>query len=577
MKLKINEILLVAGMAGAAFWLTYFAPVDYSGFDPLGNLATAQAMLRHGTIKLDADRDRLPGYVNGWHLREKSGHLYYHYPLGTPLIALPFVWAANRAGWDMTNRDDDAALQNLLSALTTSGACALLYLVCRLYAPVGVSCGLAGAFAFGSSIVSTLGTALWNVNAQMLFLLLGLWLLLRHVRGAARRHSGYWVGLCFSCAYLCRPTALIVIGVAVGYCAVKDWRFGAKIAAVYLLVMAALAAFSWHEYRQLLPDYYLPQQLGAAANVWTALRGHLVSPSRGVLVYSPHLLVTLFACGWLFGRLWREPLFWFAAAWIAGHLALIAKNSMWWGGGCFGGRLFTEALPACLLLTLLAWQQRGAASAFGRRITAAAFVILAGVGMYINTAQGLYNPSTLDWGDAHLFDWRCPQFLASPECLAARDIREQQNSLEPYRLGEKIQPNGRNAIFAGWYWLETSEYGQFRWSRGRQARVLFNMDALEKRADAELLLEMRLGAYHRQRVEIFLNQHSLGKLTLDSILPTEQTLRLPAAFLNDGNKMNVLTFDLPDAVAPRQFYGKGWIRAIGVSVWRVKLREIAAN
>ena len=102
MKLKINEILLVAGMAGAAFWLAYFAPVDYSGFDPLGNLVTAQAILQRGTIKLDADRDRLPGYVNGWHLREKGGHLYYHYPLGTPLTALPFVWAANRAGWDMT-------------------------------------------------------------------------------------------------------------------------------------------------------------------------------------------------------------------------------------------------------------------------------------------------------------------------------------------------------------------------------------------------------------------------------------------------------------------------------------------
>ncbi len=98
---------------------------------------------------------------------------------------------------------------------------------------------------------------------------------------------------------------------------------------------------------------------------------------------------------------------------------------MWWGGGSFGSRLLVESFPAWVILTGLICSEIALfahqAIPFG-----ILFRALAGLGIFINSYQGLYNLSTWEWNamprslgndPKNNYDWRYPQFLASPEMI----------------------------------------------------------------------------------------------------------------------------------------------------------------
>ncbi len=97
------DLCWIGILAVSLFGVTFFSPVDYSEFDALGNLLTSQRLLTQGTTHLDEYIPPFTG-IMGWHLREKQGYRYYHYPLGTPIYAIPLVWLANTSGFDMAHR-----------------------------------------------------------------------------------------------------------------------------------------------------------------------------------------------------------------------------------------------------------------------------------------------------------------------------------------------------------------------------------------------------------------------------------------------------------------------------------------
>ena len=101
------------GLALAGFLAAYLSPIEYTFSDPWGNLPTAQAILENGTIKLDdyAESHAIAGL--GLASRHR-GHLYSFFPLGTPILALPAVLAANAMGLDMSSSADNTALPLLL-------------------------------------------------------------------------------------------------------------------------------------------------------------------------------------------------------------------------------------------------------------------------------------------------------------------------------------------------------------------------------------------------------------------------------------------------------------------------------
>jgi hypothetical protein len=405
---------------------------------------TSQAILEHGTIKLDAYSEVLPVYSYKI-IQAENNHYYYYSALGTPILTTPFVWLANLRGVDLARLTSpyqnkvQSGLQNLLSAITTTISCILIYAFCRCYLNYVYSFLLTVAFVFGSSIVSTMGTALWNINLEMVFILSALVILACEDQRKIKDLKPVLLGLLLFLAYFCRPTAALFILITFTYVFLKNRRAFIKMAVTSTLLFGLLVLFSMVEFNQFLPDYYKAGFLDNPISK-SAVYGSLLSPSRGLFVFSPYLLLPFIGLILYRKQLYKEAFAWFGAIWFALYVMMVSRWPNWWGGYSFGPRLLTDALPALFIITVLVWKiALTNPPKWKREILAISFVVLAFSGIFINTKQGLYNHSPAIWNTAtdidhapqYLFNWKYPQFLANPEMIMVLEAERKFNNLNP--------------------------------------------------------------------------------------------------------------------------------------------------
>jgi hypothetical protein len=174
-----------------------------------------------------------------------------------------------------------------------------------------------------------------------------------------------------------------------------------------------------------LPPYYRPQRL-TGSTYGTALLGNLVSPSRGLFVFSPLFLVPLVFLRSTVTALRREkPLALIAVVWPIAHLLLISRLRHWWAGYSFGPRFCTDIVPG---LFVLLCATLSVALSTRRHVATLVVAVLGTFSCLVHTAQGLYSRAPKEWNvepsvDQHpelVFDWRYPQFLHSAARQRAR-------------------------------------------------------------------------------------------------------------------------------------------------------------
>lgn len=414
------------------FALTYWAPVTYTRSDPHLSLFVSQALIQHGTLRLDMYRDRLDEELDSYAVRERGGHLTYYFPPGPSLFAAPFVGLANLIGWDMTVTAHNHRLQKLLASLICALIFLMLYKTARCYLSESAALVIAFVSTLGSVLVSSLGAALWNANFAVLFIGLILWMLARTAAtGETMRPAAhpYLLGLLLFAAFISRPTSLAFILPLMVYLLILDRLTFFKAGLTLAALMGGFLLLSRWQYGQWLPAYYSLERFDRSVGVGRVLYGHLLSPSRGLLIFSPFFIPVFIGVAVYFRRLAAYPLFWLSLTWLTIHLVAMSRIGHWWGGHSYGPRLLADAVPAVIMLTVLLWHAATpVASPALRKIAILSFLALGMLGVFINSYQGLYNPSTLRWNDypnidqfpEYVFDWRYPQFLASPKSLEER-------------------------------------------------------------------------------------------------------------------------------------------------------------
>jgi hypothetical protein len=573
----------IAAICALVFVVTYTSPVSYTSSDPWGSLLTSQALVRHGSVRLDA----YSSIAIGPRFFQRDGHSYYFFPLGNAIFAMPFVWLGNTLGKDMSRIEDDAYMQNVLSALTTTASFLIIYLICKYYTSYIYSILISVIFVFGSSLINTLGTALWGMNFEIVFTLLCVLVIVRYERRPAQSVNPYILGLMMFAAYICRPTAIIFICAACCYLLWRDRPTALRAVATFLAFISLFALFSLWEYHTILPEYYLPARVTTSDTFWVALYGNLLSPSRGLLVYSSFLILTFAGVIYFFKRLYRNAIFWLALVWFVLHMITISSFPHWWGGWGFGTRLITDAFPALILLTLVVWDKAlSVISVLVRRMALGIFVTVGAVGIFINTYQGLYNISTMDWSmypniDAYpgyIFDWRYPQFLANPRMLSERH-RELAFVVEPipaYVFGVPIVPNSSNVLFEGWYPVEVIPEGSYLWSRGKAAHILFRMEPLHLQADDMVTLELQVGSFLRQKVDVLVNDRKVGSFVQRNFLPSTYTVSFDASLLKfynlNDHAYNHIELLIPGAASPASVDKKALdVRVLGIRLLQARL------
>src|SRR5262249_10724619 len=145
-------------------------------------------------------------------------------------------------------------------------------------------------------------------------------------------------------SFVIRPTNAVPIAVLSLLVLVEHRRYALPYFLWMLPVAAPFLLFTLTVYHSALPPYYGADKIGRVGSFLEALAGTLVTPSRGLFVYSPIFLFSIYGAWLALGR--RGPrLAWALAAIVVGHWLALASFPIWWGGHSFGYRLFSDMVP----------------------------------------------------------------------------------------------------------------------------------------------------------------------------------------------------------------------------------------
>jgi len=418
--------LLRAALLGV-FFSIFVGSDKFLVSDANYSMLLSENLIRHRSFELDA---YFPDEEKPYQIRRVEEHLFYLYPPGTSILSIPFVAVFNALGLSAVDEHGrpyswgERKIQKFLAPLLMALFTVLVYEIARAKLPPRWSLVCATVTALGTPVWSTASRSMWSHTWLLMLIGATAYLLVANAAGRVRLR-GWLLGSLLAWAYFTRPTAsipIVILGIFLlvnhrrclpGYVsALAGWGIGFVI-------------FSWYNFGSLLPPYYLraTSRLGSDT-FWEALAANIISPSRGLLVFVPQLLVVAYLLARYRSRLEHRDLLVASLSILIAHWLTVSSFSPWWGNFCYGPRFMTDVVPWMAVLGILAldaWlrtDRRAATSGLRFGGALVAFVVL--VAMVFNGAAGIsrrskewyHTPVSVNRDPSRLWDWRDPPFLA---------------------------------------------------------------------------------------------------------------------------------------------------------------------
>jgi hypothetical protein len=367
------------------------------------------SVLREGNFDLDEfgwprDADgRLPYYVH-----QLGPHVYSVSTIAaglivTPLYVLPAWWLSSQhIGYDDVRARVVIVVAERIAAATLAALSASVLFV--------VLCGLTTTrWALFLTLVYGLGTSTWSISSQALWphalsalcIVLLSWVLLR---ARPSRAALLGAGVVVAVMLANRPQMIAFALPALLFV----WMHRRWDALIFAAPSAVGGAFVLAYNRATFGGF--TGGYGGLGHFNTpllsGLSGLLLSPNRGLFVYTP-LLAFAF---WGAVRAWRTdspPWVRWLTVGLGLHLVIYAKFDEWWGGYTFGPRYFTDVLPVLTILLVY-----GLVPLCRRRAMQVAAALLAVYGVGVQ-AIGTYaaddrwerEPIPLERSPERVWDW----------------------------------------------------------------------------------------------------------------------------------------------------------------------------
>jgi hypothetical protein len=416
---------LVVGLVITVIYLSNGREIG--AFDTVPTTLLPLSVLRGDGIHLDRFR---PLFIRMWgtptpvFITESVGHLVSLYPVGPALLAVPFygprVIALDRTepGWDRVPARAYAESRKMGKWAATLVVALLGIALHRLLVGLGLANAAVPsvmACAFGSDLWSVAGQALWQHGPAALFLTLSM-VFLNSCSGSRRRLllGGLTTGMLVVVRSTDLIFALFVFGWVVWHHPRRlHWFLPAPLVLGLILIGTNLYYFETITGGQGLLEkhHFVIHGVGPpwSGDLVDGMAGTLVSPSRGLFIFSPWvaLAVAVFPvsiCKLPKGSLVR----WLMPALVL-YLVVFSKYSVWWAGGTFGPRYWIDAFPlfGVMLASGLEW-------AWNRsRIILALFslaifwsVAVHATGAYCYPSTWNFYPTDIDVDHKRLWDWR---------------------------------------------------------------------------------------------------------------------------------------------------------------------------
>jgi hypothetical protein len=308
----------------------------------------------------------------GGEIRPAANGTWVSYrPPGSALAAIPFVAPLAL----FCERPPSATVMLHLGKLTAASFAAATVVVFFF-----LCCRLAPLAAWPATVLLALGTSLWSVASQALWMhapatfwiCFAMYLLTTDSEERGWR-GALGAGVALGLAVLTRPSTAIFAAATGGCCLwQRRWRDSAGLILGGAVPLALLCLHGIWYFGDAVAGGYAHDPWDRATPLWLGVSGLLVAPSRGLLVYSPALLLALPGVIVLFRSDSDIPAAprGMIAAWVLAAVVTVGFYGRWcdWKGGwCYGPRFLCELLPLfCLLFALgfarlrYVWQQRAA-------------------------------------------------------------------------------------------------------------------------------------------------------------------------------------------------------------------------
>lgn len=452
-----RDMVIAAALLLAVFVVHALSP-NATPFDSRWTVHTAMSILREADTDLDEylpliEADHfymmecvIPG--RDWKLVHSKkecpdGRLHNFYAVAVPFLATPEI-AVMKATLDAAQpllgpvsgripsealrrflRGDmigaSAVVELLVAAFWIAATSVLLYLVAREFLDRPRAVLIPLVFAFCTPAWSLASRALWQHGPSMMLLSLSLWMAVRSERspGWAR-----FLGAPLAVAFFVRASNAVAAAIFTLFV----WnRRRAQFASFLLSAVPVALLFDLYNqsvYGTSLAPYSWAQREGAAglsfhARFFEALAGNLVSPGRGLFVFVPLALLSIWG-------MFLRPRHAAAAAVrpylmanLVLHWILVSSFEDWIGGHSFGPRYMSDMTPALVYFLIPVLERAGDLAARRRYAipALAAVLALASFGIHLRGAthwgcwEWSATPVDINEAQWRVWDWSDPPFL----------------------------------------------------------------------------------------------------------------------------------------------------------------------
>jgi len=349
------------------------------------------SILKEGHIFLDSyydmlisryphpdDKKQEEGFVPYYLRQTESGHFVSAFPIITPLLALPIYFLPVIFGIAVTWENVEI-LASLSSAFITALSGGFLYLLLRKhffqekdFQDISFweqkSFLLTAIYLFATINFAHISQALWQHGTVQLFTILALL--------AFYSKKDFLLGLFFGLMFLSRPTSGIVLAVLGLLFLINGFikrhtlsfditsntsrgerKFVCRLIPIVLGLALPALFFLWYNstyYGTIANQGYSNQILtGWKSHFPEGFLGLWISPSKGILIYSPVFIFSIVGA-YLVLKKWRhDPQVLEYVAFIdiiLLHILVLGFWKHWYGGWSFGYRMASDILPFLILL-----------------------------------------------------------------------------------------------------------------------------------------------------------------------------------------------------------------------------------
>lgn len=349
-KLKIKKYLYnkktFLFLISLIIYMINFRPLGTG--DTITNVYVAISLIKEHNFDLNEFKDYNYGVV------EYNNKKLPIYPVLTPIISAPFLFLPEVFFHISRNLvvEKGIIIANYLgksiATFLTSLSVIFIYSSLKLLTKEKYALFITMIYAFATPVWTICSQGLWSHTTVVFFLSIAVYFF---VRGQKDKKYITYAALPLTLAFLSRPPVFFILLIMSFYVLFRFRALFKNFMVLMVPPLLFLAVYNHTHFGSIIssgysrnPYYFFVYMRG---NFLEGFLGQLISPSRGIFIYSPILIFSLYGMYKYLKD--RNTLFIYFLLSIFSVIFIYSYYLIWYGGHSFGNRYITDVMPLLIL------------------------------------------------------------------------------------------------------------------------------------------------------------------------------------------------------------------------------------